>query len=428
MTDAVPANMKCIDIDRLQPGDIILTASKSATGKLVRLASKGDVSHAMICVQHGSIIDSTSEGVQARNLQREFFSDDEQVSAFRLREALPPLEIQKVVDFARSEIGTRYSKIEAARSVAPIGKPRGRRQFCSRLVARAYASVGIRLVADQDYCTPEELRKSGLLQELDDISVPVSAEEVAAMSKRSNPLQLMREAQNEILAFVRSLDPEVENFTDVDRVVRDHPEWDAAIADAYRKSGYLDLWGHELSAHPYRYDLALMEEVAELRLLADMRAYCVGTIREYYSGGVRFSANLAHYEASQQESPRETVGLLIDLYQTLVRDHERRVETARQWLAKHFPEDVDQHLERIVPHTPLWFSIVDRVEPRLGAIARMSISSEQSVEVCSSCGDPANDYRIANAAEAMPGVPALRLCDDCVVIRRGFGEILEAMD
>ena len=428
MTDAAKAKMRCIDIDRLQPGDIILTASKSPTGKLVRTASSGDVSHAMICVQHGSIIDSTSEGVQARNLQREFFRNDEQVSAFRLRAGLPLLEMQKVVDFARSEVGTRYSKIEAARSVLKIAKPRGRRQFCSRLVARAYASVGIQLVTDQDYCTPEELRKSDLLQELDDITVPVSAEEVAAMSKRSNPLQLMREAQNAVLAFVRSLDPEVENFSDVDRVVREQPEWDAAIADAYRKSGYLDLWEYELAAHPYRYHLALMEEITEPHLVADMRAYCVHTIREYYSGGSRFAVNLAHYEASQQESPRETIGILIELYRTLVRDHERRVETARQWLARHFPEDVDQHLEWIVPYTPLWFSIVDQVEPRLGASARLSIAREHSEEVCSSCGDPANDYRIVNAAEAMPGVPSLRLCDDCVAIRRGFGEVLEARE
>lgn len=33
----------------------------------------GIVSHAMICVQHGSFIDSTADGVQARNLQRELF-------------------------------------------------------------------------------------------------------------------------------------------------------------------------------------------------------------------------------------------------------------------------------------------------------------------------------------------------------------------
>jgi hypothetical protein len=49
--------MQRIDIDRLRPGDIILTANRTKAGKLVRVASRGIVSHAMICVQHGSIID-----------------------------------------------------------------------------------------------------------------------------------------------------------------------------------------------------------------------------------------------------------------------------------------------------------------------------------------------------------------------------------
>jgi hypothetical protein len=33
-----------------------------------------------------------------------------------------------------------------------------------------------------------------------------------------------------------------------------------------------------------------------------------------------------------------------------------------------------------------------------------------------------------NAAEAMPGVPSLRLCRDCVFIRKGFGEVLEPVN
>ena len=83
-------------------------------------------------------------------------------------------------------------------------------------------------------------------------------------------------------------------------------------------------------------------------------------------------------------------------------------------------------MERIEPHSELWFFIVDRVEPQLGQLARLSIKCEQSVGVCSSCGDhPIQDYRIINADDAMPGVPSLRLCSDCVNIRRGFGERLD---
>ena len=420
--------MKRIDIDKLQAGDIILTARMTKTGKAVRLSSRGIVSHAMICVQHGSIIDSTAEGVQARNLQREFFQDDEEVFAFRLRKALPLAAITRVIDFARSEIGTRYSKAEAARSVLGGPKPRNERQFCSRLVARAYASVGVQLVSDEDYCTPEDLRVSPLLIELDDLAETVSPEEIAALDARPNPLQMMRDANNAVLAAGRRLDPRVENFGDLDRIVREHPEWDSVIAQAYRDSGFLDLWKHELHAHPYRYDLAIMEGIADTAMLADLRAYCIETIREAYSGGIRFAINLSHYQAMQKVSRRETLSLLITLYETLVHNDELRRETARSWLLRHHPDDMARHIERVTPHTELWFSIVDRVEPRLGAVARLAIQRQRSAEVCSSCGDPACDYRLVNAAEAMPGVPSLRLCTDCVSIRRGFGEILEVMD
>ena len=129
--------MKRIKVELLQPGDIVLTADAGKTSRLVRLASKAAVSHAMICVQSGSIIDSTDFGVKAHNIQRELYVADDRVQIFRLREPLSAARLGAVVDYARSEIGTRYSKIEAARSVLTGPRPRSRQLFCSRLVARA---------------------------------------------------------------------------------------------------------------------------------------------------------------------------------------------------------------------------------------------------------------------------------------------------
>lgn len=80
-----------------------------------------------------------------------------------------------------------------------------------------------------------------------------------------------------------------------------------------------------------------------------------------------------------------------------------------------------------MPHSEQWFSIVDRVEPALGQIARLSIHHMKSLEVCSACCDPAEDYLLVNAAEMMPGVPSLRLCVDCVEIRQSGGEILKPL-
>ncbi len=86
-------------------------------------------------------------------------------------------------------------------------------------------------------------------------------------------------------------------------------------------------------------------------------------------GGSRFAINLSYYEAVNWTTPRETTAQLIALYTQLVQNHQLRCETAIEWLRRHFPEDVDTHLERVLPHSELWFSFVDRVEPRLGMLA-----------------------------------------------------------
>lgn len=421
--------MKRIKFETLKPGDIILTASKSKVGKSVRIFTQGIVSHAMIYVQHGSIIDSTSDGVQARNLQRELFKDDELFFAFRMKEKLPAHKIAEVVDFARSEIGTRYSKAEAARSLLGGPKPRNKREFCSRLVARAYQSVGVQLVPDHDYCSPEDLRNSSLLIELPVVLEPITVDEIAWMDTQINLIKMTQDAHNELLSVARRFDASIENFQDLDRLVQECPECDATIAKAYRESGYLDLWKHEHETHPWRYDFDAMLSMQNASNLEELRDYCIQTISEAYSGGIRFSVNLIYYQHAQTIAHRETLDQLILLYKTLVQNDENRREVARKWLLKYYPDDVKQHMERVKPHSELWFSIVDRVEPQLGVIARVAIEAEQSKEICSSCGDePATDYRVANSAEAMPGVPSLRLCDDCHSIRLSFGEKLELLD
>lgn len=411
-----------IRVESLEPGDIVLTAGPGKVSKVIRRASKGDVSHAMICVQNGSIIDSTDLGVQAHNVQRELYGPDDHVVVLRLREPLSDVRLAAVIDFARSEIGTRYSKVEAVRSVLGGPKPRTRQLFCSRLVARAYAHAGVTLVADPDYCTPEALRQSPLLIELSDMTEIVSEVELAAWNARPNPLADMQAAQNAVLERARGLDPSIENFNDLDRIVQEHPEWDEEIAAAYRQSGYLDLWKADFAINPWHYDLEAMETSGGDE---GLRAYCVGTIREFHTGGLRFAVNLIHYQGALAAHGRRSTRQLVTLYAQLVRNDQLRREVALAWLKRHHPDQAASELERIVPHSEHWFSIIDRVEPRLGQIARMSIKAMGSADVCSSCGDPADDYRLANAAEAMPGVPSLRLCPDCLGIRRGFGEILE---
>jgi len=309
------------------------------------------------------------------------------------------------------------------RSVIAAHKPRSRKQFCSRLVARVYKLAGIELVPDADYCSPDDLRLSPLLEELPVEFEPVAAEEIAWMSNGPNPLQAMHDAHNAVLDAARSVDPAVENLNDLYELLVRRPEADQVIAAVLKSSGYLDIWKMEVEQHPWRYAPGLIDSLSVSP--EAVREYCIGTVKEAYSGGFRFAINLVQLQALQKQYPRESFCLAIALYETLVRNDQNRREVAYDWLETHHPDLLKQHMEEIEPHTSYWWSVIDRVEPTLGALSRQAVSSTGGNEVCSSCGDePACQYRVVNGAENMPGVPSLRLCDDCLEIRRGMGNAL----
>lgn len=156
--------MKPIDIEGVQPGDILFTARPGKLERTIRRFSAGEVLHAMICVGPGSFIDSTQAGVQANNLQRVLY--DEKAYRFRLKAAATHDTIDRIVNYARFQIGTRYSVPDAVRTVIPVGRRPSPRQFCSRVVARAYAAAGIQPLPDAEFCSPEDLRNSPLLVEI----------------------------------------------------------------------------------------------------------------------------------------------------------------------------------------------------------------------------------------------------------------------
>lgn len=271
-------SMKRIQIDSVDPGDILFTARPGKISKAIRAATGGVVSHAMICVQRSSFIDSTSDGVQARNLQRELFEEDEQAFHFRLKKPPSRQVLGQIIDYARAEVGARYSIGEAARSVTAVRRPRSRRQFCSRLVARVYKLAGIELVPDADYCSPEDLRRSPLLRELPVEFEAVSVEEIASMSDRQNPIQVTHDAQNAVLDAARSVDLEVENFNDLYGLLVRRPDADQLIAAALQSSGYLEVWKMEVNEHPWRYTHGLMDKLsASPEFVCD---YCTGTVKE----------------------------------------------------------------------------------------------------------------------------------------------------
>ena len=75
-----------IHIEALQRGDIVLTTSTEIESRLIKIGTLSDISHAMVCVSHGSVMDSTAEGVQSRNVQKMFYPDACAIYILRLKQ------------------------------------------------------------------------------------------------------------------------------------------------------------------------------------------------------------------------------------------------------------------------------------------------------------------------------------------------------
>lgn len=225
--------------------------------------------------------------------------------------------------------------------------------------------------------------------------------------------------------MARTFDSNIETLNDLYSLLAQRKDVDEAISEALQESGYLDLWRLETEAYPWRYDSEIIKTMSAPKQMVALREYCLGTVREAYSGGIRFAVNLVQLQALHDQYPRRSFGLEVELYRTLVRNDEARREVAYGWLLERYPDDLKLNMEQIEPHSEYWYSIIDRVEPRLGVLSRHAVAAAKSVEACSSCGDqPSLDYRLVNGAEVMPGVPSLRLCDDCIKIHRDMHNVL----
>ncbi|MGO7273946.1 YiiX/YebB-like N1pC/P60 family cysteine hydrolase [Rhizobium ruizarguesonis] len=323
---------KRLNADVLKKGDIILTTTDEFPSGVIRKTTKSDISHAMLCVDHGSVIHAVTEGVRSENTQRIFFNEDLPVHVMRMKDGMTDDDARTICDYVRSKIGSEYSYTEAARAWRKRGKKFSSKQFCSRLVAQGYAEAGHKLVHEPNFCTPGQLSTSLLLVEVPDATVEVSDDEVAFWKNYTSGTDLMHEIQNKVLKGARRLDRKIQDFNDLGRFVIENPQHDIAVAALYAGSGYLDFWRYDLELHPWHYDLAQMEAIT---LQDAVRAYCLSTVNGDSRDNNRYTHTLAVYQDAHRKWPRQTLAMLIQLYTTLVANHAKRCDVAKEWLDRH---------------------------------------------------------------------------------------------
>lgn len=417
--------MKKLNEKALKVGDIILTTSTAAVSKAIRLWTWSDISHAMIYVEDHSVIDATGDGVHSRNTQRLFFEDHSAVHVLRLKEDLTVAKILEVCTFIRAQVGTQYSVREAIQSAAGGSRQWTRKQYCSRLVAQAFASIGIFLATDPNYCSPNDLKGSALLEAVQDATIQVSSIEVARWERLEDTTQEMRDVTNRLLDGARTKNPAIQSLNDINDHVIQHPEDDDFLAKLLHSSGYLTIWETERNKNLWQYELPLMEDRA--RSSGGMEEYCWTVLAGELGGPNRYIVNRGAYTLLSRQYKRGYLLTLAELYDLLSTLHRARVRVASVWLQRHgllgaVPETV------LIPHTPEWFAALEIWDPPQAMMTRTAIATFGRDDICSICGDdPAADYRVSAGHRPSGGVDTLRLCDDCLKIKTDRGEPFEPL-
>jgi hypothetical protein len=172
-----------IGMDALRVGDIILSTTDAAISRVIRSATGGKVSHAMLYVdQGGQVVEAVGEGVLLRPLG-DALADATVAVAFRVP-ALADDQYQIVADAAGRHIGEAYNRIGIARqalfqidqrlcSTLPnglldrcrafagridMGTPSNDSFFCSELVLEAFRAAGTPLTTVQpNWATPGDI-------------------------------------------------------------------------------------------------------------------------------------------------------------------------------------------------------------------------------------------------------------------------------
>lgn len=250
-----------LDLTKLQPYDIILTKGKGIISKSIRLVTKGEYSHAIICRCNTSIAEATMDGgVFSASPQRLSFDNLDDCKVLRLNRALSAEEQERLRMFIGSLMTSKYSIREAVRTKR-FNKTKFRAkeklQFCSRFVAQAYQQIGINLVNNPDYCSPEEINKSDALITVENHLRPMTEEDLAIQKKPNmviiNQKETYKWLDKAISLAKEKKDYPISTINDVLNFLLTHQQYDAEISTYIKETNYLEQYKDDEKANPERY-------------------------------------------------------------------------------------------------------------------------------------------------------------------------------
>lgn len=319
-----------LDLDVLEPGDIVLSTTGEAVSRSIRFLTNSPYSHAMLYVGN-TLIHADGGGVFSLNPQRKIVGQGE-IAVYRLRERPDDVAMTAVINHARNEIGCLYS-VPHALLVGVMklwGRDRSGKQFCSRLVAQAYHQAGHPLVRNPDYCSPGALARSTRLAPVEHALRPVNDVDLR-IAATTDQLLVHQHQTFEWLRWVRSAarrkGHRISRFNSALDFIQAHPDVDEEAARQLQACGYLQHYLVDESANAYRYSCdAFIDHCGptdhaiaqELKIARDMAARVIS----------------AHRGAALRPATR-TFALLRELHRNRAGQLVRRLDVIQAVAARH---------------------------------------------------------------------------------------------
>jgi N-acetylmuramoyl-L-alanine amidase/cell wall-associated NlpC family hydrolase len=180
---------RSIAADALRKGDLIVSTTPQVQSIGIRSVTQGPVSHALVYIGDGEVVEAIGRGVVRRSIQ-DALADDTLAVAFHYPN-ITDSQAQQVRDYAIQQVGKAYNFVglvdpleammqheecaklpnewlqqqcAALRVKVPLGSGNDR-FFCSQLVLEAYRQAGIPLTKDEPvWHSPDEIARLGFKQ------------------------------------------------------------------------------------------------------------------------------------------------------------------------------------------------------------------------------------------------------------------------
>ena len=158
-----------LNLDRLRPGDVILTRSPGQpVSEAIRLSTGAEFSHAILVLALPYALESAKHGVIKFQIDRMAMTSPENVLVLRLKRSVAvSIDFQRIIDFAESRVTSPYAQKEVLASVfRSLPRIESGTFFCSQIVAEAYRMGGLSSIDNlpPERTTPADIASSDLFE------------------------------------------------------------------------------------------------------------------------------------------------------------------------------------------------------------------------------------------------------------------------